>query len=62
MDHKEIIETWGWRIKKAKLSQKEFAQKIQKPEGALSFWLRGLRKPNLDSFETIENTLRDLGV
>ena len=62
MDYKEIIDSWAYRIKKAKHTQSTFAQTLGMTQAALSNWITGSRLPNLQNFQKVENALRDLGV
>lgn len=56
----EIPLSWGWRIKKAGYTQKEFANELGISEVTLSFASRGKRIPSLSIFEMVESKLRDL--
>jgi transcriptional regulator with XRE-family HTH domain len=58
----DTIQSWAWRIKKAKLDQKTFAANHNIAESLLSEYINDKKMPSLKTFENIENALRELGV
>lgn len=56
------IESWKWRIYKAKLTQAQFCERFDIAPGQLSDWLTGRKKPKKTSIEKIESHLKELGV
>lgn len=62
LDTKSIIESWPWRLKKAKVQQKDFAPMVGLDESRLSLFFGGKATPSLETFELIENKLKDFGV
>jgi hypothetical protein len=62
MDTTEIINSWRWRIVKAGLNQRSFAERCGMSRGAMSEYLSFKKSPSLARFELIEKELKILGV
>lgn len=62
MDLIEMIKSWSWRIKKAGLTQKEFAGRIGLAQSQISDYCAGKISPNIKQVIKIETALKDMGV
>ena len=59
LDYEETMRSWGWRIKRYKKTQSEFAKELGISDTVLSEYISGKRVPPLMRFFKIEQTLQD---